>query len=81
MLFLYPFFEKHVFVMRDMKFSIDIIWFNAGEVVDIAPSVPVQPQDRQYTPRASANAVLELPAGWAEAHKLQIGDHLEPVKK
>lgn len=81
MFFLFPFFEKHVFVMRDMKFSIDIVWFNAGKVVDIAPSVPVHPQDMQYTPRALANAVLELPAGWAEAHKLQIGDRLEPVKK
>lgn len=81
MLFLFPFYEKHTLVMRDMHFSIDMVWLSGGKVVDIAPEVPVEPQDRPYMPREDNNAVLELPAGWAKAHNLQIGDSLEPVKK
>lgn len=77
MLFLFPFAEKHAFVMRDMHFSIDIVWLLSGEVVDIAPKVPVFPMDRPYLPREEANAVLELPAGESERLGLQIGDKIE----
>lgn len=85
MLFLFDFSSRYGFVMRDMKFPIDIVWFNAGVVVDIAPNVPVEPgvpeeRLRRYLPRAEANLVLELPAGWTEAHGLQIGDRLELSK-
>lgn len=81
MLFLFPFSEKHGFVMRDMEFPLDIIWLSAGTVIDIAPNVPAKPQDRPYYPRLESNAVLELPAGWVTAHNLKIGDTLAPVKK
>lgn len=72
---------RYAFVMRDMKFAIDIVWLNAGEVVDIAPSVPPEPgvdenQLKRYLPRSAANMVIELPAGWAQAHGLVIGDRL-----
>lgn len=82
MLFLFDFASRYGFVMRDMKFPIDIVWFNAGVVVDIAPNVLAEPgvpeeRLRRYLPRAEANLVLELPAGWAAAHGLQIGDRLE----
>ncbi len=76
MLFLFPFYEKHAFVMRDMEFSLDIIWFSGGTVVDMAPNVPVFPQDRPYIPRIEANAVLELPAGWIDRYDVKIGDTL-----
>lgn len=77
MLFIFPLYDKHAFVMRDMQFPLDMIWLAGGVVVDIAPNVPVFPQDRPYLPRVDNNAVLELPAGWVEAHNLQIGDKLE----
>lgn len=72
---------RYAFVMRDMQFAIDIVWLNAGEVVDIAPSVPPEPgvsedQLRRYLPRSAATMVVELPAGWAQAHGLAIGDRL-----
>lgn len=81
MLFLFPFYEQHTLVMRDMEFPIDMVWLSAGKVVDIAPNVPVFPQDKLYVPRVENNAVLELPAGWAKAHNLQIGDTLSPRNK
>jgi len=85
MLFLFGRPKKQGIVMRDMSFSIDIVWLNQGEVVDIAPSVPLElsgATERDfmvYRPRKDANSVLELPAGWAEAHDLVIGDRLEVI--
>lgn len=85
MLFRFEFPARYGFVMRDMTFPIDIVWLNAGEVVDIAPRVQPEPgvpndQLRRYLPRAQANLVLELPAGWTEAKGLQIGDRLTVAK-
>lgn len=81
MLFPFSFPARYGFVMRDMTFPIDIVWLNAGVVVDIAPNVQPEPgvaeeQLRRYLPRAEANLVIELPAGWVQAHNLQIGDRL-----
>lgn len=81
MLFLFPFADQHIIVMRDMHFSIDIVWLLNGKVVDIAPEVPIEPQDRPYIPRQENNTVLELPAGWTKAHDLKIGDTLKVVKE
>lgn len=83
MLFLFGESERHGFVMRDMRFSIDIVWFQDGVVVDIAPSVPLditsEANLRRYYPRLPSNIVLELPADWAAAHDLRIGDRLSGV--
>lgn len=83
---LFPFSEsgRHGFVMRDMEFSIDIIWLNNGVIVDIAPNLPLEPGVKDenlkvYFPRGDANAVLELPAGEAERLGLKIGGTVEVV--
>lgn len=81
MLFLFPTRAKHGFVMRDMRFSIDIVWFDGGEVVDIAQNLDLEPgvpesELKVYFPRVPAGVVLELPAGWAEQNDLKIGDRL-----
>lgn len=85
MIFVYPLHKKQGIVMRDMQFPIDIVWFNGGLVVDIAPSVPIEPGRSEedltvYYPRLPSNVVIELPAGWAAANALQIGDRLEVVE-
>ena len=85
MLFVFPEAARTGFVMRDMEFSIDMVWFSKGEVVDIAPSVPLEPgvapqNLRVYYPRKEADLFLELPAGWAAAHGLVIGDTLTSVE-
>lgn len=82
LLFVFSGAGEYGFVMRDMKFPIDIIWFDNGRVVDIAPRVAPEPgvpeaELRRYVPRKPANLVLEAPAGWAEAHGLKIGDLLQ----
>lgn len=85
MLFVFALPDRYPFVMRDMKFPLDIVWFANGLVVDIAPrlapdSAP-EAQLTRYIPRLPANVVLELPAGWAEAHGLKIGDELRVVSE
>lgn len=85
MIFPFALLDKHAFVMRDMKFSIDIIWLKKGEVVDYAPSVPIEPDREEgeytiYRPRIEADMVLEVPAGWSKAHDLKIGDKMTLVE-
>ncbi len=81
MLFLFEYAGKHGIVMRDMRFPIDIVWLDAGKVVDIVENAPVQPGATEselvvYRPALDATMVLELPAGWVRAHGLEVGDVL-----
>ncbi len=85
MLFLFDESDRHAFVMRDMRFPIDIVWFDRGTVVDIASNVAIEPdrpedQLTRYYPRTEANTVLELSAGWAEKYDLKIGDSLRVIE-
>lgn len=82
MLFVFPEVRQHTFVMRDMEFPIDIIWIKNGEIVDIAPNVPIEPGKTvsellPYIARDESSLVLELPAGRAIELGLKIGDRIE----
>ena len=82
MLFVYGNKSSLGVVMRDMNFSIDVVWFGDGKIVDIAPNLPLESDVseenlRVYRPRIEANAFLELPTGRAEAMGLKIGDKLQ----
>lgn len=82
MLFIFPSAAPYAFIMRDTRFPLDIIWFDQGRVVDIAPDVQPEPgvpeaDLRRYAPRKPANAVLEVPAGWVAKNGLKIGDLLQ----
>lgn len=86
MLFIHSLPDKYGIVMRDMRFPIDIVWLKNGEVIDIAPNVPVElgvPENqlRIYRPRKPANAILELSAGWVEQNGLKIGDKAKVLDK
>ncbi|MBI4993056.1 MAG: DUF192 domain-containing protein [Candidatus Magasanikbacteria bacterium] len=77
---------KHGIVMRDMEFPIDIIWLNNGEVVDLAPNVPIEPDVAEekltrYYPRKESNTVLELSAGWAEKNGVKIGERIKIIEE
>ncbi|MFH1286222.1 MAG: DUF192 domain-containing protein [Candidatus Magasanikbacteria bacterium] len=82
MFFPFSFPGKHAIVMRDMQFSIDIIWVHQGKIVDIAPNVPTEPGVpehglRRYSPRMDATAVIEFPAGWVDRNGVKIGDSVK----
>lgn len=77
-------FEKRPsFWMKDMKFSLDIIWIDANRVVDITANIsaptPGAPLGslQLYPPHHDIDMVLEVNAGWTQTHQIKIGD---PVK-
>jgi uncharacterized membrane protein (UPF0127 family) len=81
MLFVFGESSRQTIVMRDTLFPLDIIWLEKGVVVDMAPNVPTEigkaeSELRRYHPRSAGNMVLELPAGWIDAHGLKIGDKM-----
>ena len=61
-----------------MNYSIDMIWINEKNIiVDIDKKVPpLKDKTRPvyYIPKAQAQYVLEVNAGFADAHKIKIGD-------
>jgi hypothetical protein len=70
------------FWMKDMRFAIDIIWIRDGRIVDVAHSVPFDPEGPGPTvrPRELADSVLEVPAGYAAAQGWRRGDRVEVVE-
>jgi len=75
----------HMMVMRDMEFSLDIVWIDNGMIVDIAPNLPPEKNKTEeeltlYRPRLPANNVLELPAGFTADNGIKIGDRVKFIE-
>lgn len=65
----------HGFWMKDMNFSIDILWLNAnGAIVHMESDVSPESYPEIYYPSVPADYVLELTAGEAAANGYDIGD-------
>ena len=71
------------FWMKDMKFSIDIIWINDGKVVLISKEVPAPAADTPdrslplYTPESVVDYVLEVSAGSSDKNGISVGDGVD----
>ena len=77
MLFVFPEPGNYSFWMPDMNFPIDIIWITDGKVVGMEKNVPNEfdPQNPVfYLPPEPVKYVLEVSAGFAQAHGIGIGD-------
>ncbi len=82
MLFVFPESGQHAMVMRDMRFSLDIVWLDGTKIIDIAPNLlpePNVPEEKLtiYGARAASTMVLELPAGFMQKTGIKIGDRVE----
>jgi uncharacterized membrane protein (UPF0127 family) len=76
MLFVFDHEDNWGFWMVDMKFSLDIIWFNSNrQAVFVEQNLsPCTPQSCPvYTPDTKATYVLEVNAGFASAHHITLG--------
>lgn len=74
MLFIFEEDGRHAFWMKDMAFSIDILWISSGgRVVFIAPSVAPETYPQAFTSDSPARYVLEVPAGFATEHGIEVG--------
>ena len=71
------------FWMKDMKFSIDIIWINDGKVSQITKEVPnptPETPERSlpiYTPQDAVDYVLEVSAGFSDKNGISVGDAVD----
>lgn len=75
MLFVFPESGRHAFWMKDMGFSIDIIWISESkEIVHIERNVSPESYPAIFTPRDESLYVLEVPAGFVEENSVRIGD-------
>lgn len=81
MLFIFFAEGRYTFVMRDMLFPLDLLWFNQNEVVHIVENANPEPERSEgqlttYTNEIPASAVLEVPAGFVKNHNIKIGDRV-----
>lgn len=82
MIFMFPEESPRAFWMYNTLIPIDIIWINSNNrIVFISAHTPPCPSSNQaecpsYGNGFSAHYVLELAAGEAAAHKLEVGDRL-----
>jgi uncharacterized protein len=64
--------------MKDMQFSIDIIWIDQNNIVQgITPSVSPDSYPTTFTSPTDVKYVLEVNANWAKQHNLRAGAILE----
>jgi uncharacterized membrane protein (UPF0127 family) len=74
---------KPPFWMKDMRFAIDILWIDDNEIVQIDTNV--QPPESGtaddslilYIPNQPIDYVLELNAGFTDAHNIKTGDTVD----
>jgi len=75
MLFVFDHTDYHSFWMKDMRFAIDIIWIDENKkVVDITHNAEPESYPKIFKPSLPAQYVLEVNAGWAEEHRVKVGD-------
>lgn len=76
MLFIFPDRQKREFVMRNMKFPLDIVFIDNNKIINIASDLPPEGANpvNVYTSAAAANYVLELPAGFCRKNGVVAGD-------
>jgi len=76
MLFVYPQQQTLCFWMKDMRFSVDMIWTDAQQqVTHIAADIAPQTYPKQFC--APGEYVIELRAGQVQANGLSTGQYLQ----
>lgn len=76
MMFTFPVAGIFSFWMKDMKFPLDILWIRDGKIVELWEDAPIPGGGEipSYTPRETADAVLEFPAGFVNENNILVGD-------
>ena len=79
MLFRFPDRVQRAFVMRNMKFSLDIIFMDSGKVVKIFENLKPEGASpvAMYQSGQAVDEVLEINAGTAKRFSIKIGDSIK----
>ncbi len=68
------------FWMKDMRFDLDIFWIANNTIIGIEKKVPRPAGNTPlptYSPPGAIDYVLEMNAGWSEAHTIRNGDAIQ----
>ncbi len=77
MLFIFPEPGDLGFWMKDMLFSIDMLFADTqGKILTIAANASPDSYPQTFHPGSPAKYVLELPAGFAAAHGIAVGQRI-----
>lgn len=74
MIFIFDTLDYHHFWMKDMKFSLDLIFLKDNRVVDVLENLKPETYPLTFTSKEKADAVIELPVGNIKKTGLSIGD-------
>lgn len=75
MLFVFEKEGMHSFWMKDMHFSLDMLWISSdGRVVFIEKSVTPETFPKAFISNTPAQYVLEVGAGFSEKYGIEVGD-------
>jgi uncharacterized membrane protein (UPF0127 family) len=74
-------FEKdgqHGIWMKDMNFSIDIIWFDKyGAIIYVEKNIDPKTYPKVFKPEIDARYVLEVNSGFFDKNNLEVGDTID----
>lgn len=75
MVFVFPTDGQHLFWMKDMGFSIDMIWLDADKrIVHIAKNATPESYPQTFGPASPTRYVVEIQAGVSDKLGLNVGD-------
>jgi uncharacterized membrane protein (UPF0127 family) len=80
MLFVYKNPAKYIFWMKNTLIPLDMIWLDENlKIVDITKNVPPCKTEncQTYMPKAKAQYILEVNAGYSDKQNINIGDTLK----
>ena len=78
MFFVFEIPAKYSFWMKDMRFSLDIIWIGENKkIIAISENIAPDTYPASFFPSEPIKYVLEVNAGWAEKNEVRVGDAVE----
>src|SRR3989344_7598715 len=75
MFFVFEIPAKYSFWMKDMRFSLDIIWIDENKkIIAISENITPETYPASFSPSEPIKYVLEVNAGWAERNEVVVGE-------
>jgi len=68
--------QPRTFIMRNMKFALDIVFIEENTIVYICPNLPPNTKEEEFYCQSDllVDKVLEVNAGFCEENEIEIGD-------
>lgn len=81
LLFVFPQKDFYPFWMKEMRFSIDILWLDEeGRVVEVSRQLTPDSYPQIFVPKVPVRYVLEVKAGWADRYGIREGKKVSGIR-